>query len=83
MSFAFQSFKHSYTMDKIDSICDEVANIFDAYRKRPHPSVDLWDTEGRCRFKSKIRGFVTEGLPIPFVLPAFPYKSRNTKTKVV
>lgn len=44
---------------------------------------DLWEQEGRLKFETSVRYFMERGVPIPMVLPAFPFKSSNTTHKVV
>ncbi|CUM68130.1 uncharacterized protein PRCAT00005847001 [Priceomyces carsonii] len=57
-----------------DIICDEFVATLKKTAK-----VDKWDSGGREFFKEGIEFFVTKGITIEAVLPAFPCKSSNSK----
>ncbi len=64
------------------AIARQVADIYDSgYRKRSGER-DQWEQVGRALFEEKVALLVKQRLPISFVLPAFPCKSRNRARKV-
>jgi hypothetical protein len=65
-----------------EAIGRKVADIYDCgYRKRSGAR-DQWEQVGRELFVEKVALLVRRRLPISFVLPAFPCKSRNRERKV-
>lgn len=44
---------------------------------------DLWDRIGKDLFAKKVENCMKQNIPIPFVLPSFPFKSSNTRNKVI
>lgn len=73
--------------DSINSVLMGIADLFEkklikrSYGKKS--IVDVWDSEGRRSFMQACQPYVELGKPILFVLPAFPFKSGNQRTKVI
>ena len=63
-------------------LSSKIADAFDNVRRSPAAELDQWGSGGREQFQNLVAGHIKSGRPIPFVLPAFPFKSQNTKTKV-
>ncbi|CAD5119865.1 DgyrCDS8449 [Dimorphilus gyrociliatus] len=64
------------------SIVQHVMSCFEKIRLRPQN--DKWLISGNSeKFRRKVLGYVVGGAPIPFVLPAFPMKSKNRIKKTI
>lgn len=66
-----------------DLITEDVVRIFEKMIKRNVSGLDMYREEGREALKRKVGMFVSNGMPVDFVLPGFPCKSPNTKDKVL
>jgi pyoverdine/dityrosine biosynthesis protein Dit1 len=62
-------------------LCERLVHRFEALLKRT--KLDQWNQEGRVKFSTRVRQCISLSQPIPFCLPAFPFKSTNTASKVI
>lgn len=67
----------------IQDTIDRVLDIFENYRVSAPEGIDKYSSIGVDVLRSKISKFIMQEKPISFVLPGFPAKSRNTRTKVL
>ena len=75
----FQSISHPNATNAARTIAQNIADLFDE-TLRNVPNGDEWITGGgREYFANRVYGFVSEGRPVEFGLPAFPCKSSNGK----
>lgn len=73
-----------------EAVCDVVERITVLFqqmllKRRPvdHKEEDFWDRGGRVLFQRAVSRYVFVKQRILFVLPAFPFKSSNQRTKVL
>lgn len=63
-------------------VTSRIMTIIQSYgQNEENGSGDIW--LGRFRFEPRVRKAVDKGVPIPLVLPAFPWKSVNKPEKVL
>ncbi len=82
--YPLESNKFDHTIDI--PMLDQITSIFEAQllkRVNAKGIEDCWVVRGREKFQADINYFVSRNWPIQFVLPAFPFKSSNTTTKVI
>lgn len=65
-------------MNQVQKILD----IFGGYRMAPTP-IDQYETMGKQILSDKIESFVASNRTIEFVMLGFPFKSTNTRDKVI
>ena len=78
LSFVCQPFQSSY-----QELPERVCEIFETHLQFLNQTNDHWETKGKNLFLSQVQFFIGRGLPIEFVLPAFPFKSGNSEKKVM
>lgn len=61
---------------------EKLLNVFEQH-KGPALPQDVWSTTGRTLLGTKFETFVSQQKPIEFVMLGFPFKSPNTKHKVL
>lgn len=61
---------------------NQILDVFNNYRMRPTPE-DVYDILGKPKLYEKIAMYVALNLPIPFVMLGFPFKSTNSRDKVL
>lgn len=60
----------------------EILNVFEGFRMSPL-SIDQYESAGKALLASKIERYVSAGQVIPFVMLGFPFKSTNSRDKVL
>lgn len=66
------------------NLTSEIIGVFESYRMTPpNLDVDKFESQGKQRFAEKVSSFVSKNSPIEFVMLGYPFKSINTKTKVI
>lgn len=66
---------------KIDVPLRLFMDLFETYRMKP--THDEWERIGRAKFEKQVAAYMSAHLPVPMVLPSFPFKSSNTTHKVI
>jgi pyoverdine/dityrosine biosynthesis protein Dit1 len=61
---------------------DQIISVFQRFRMEP-TAVDQFDASGRARMSEKISAFVARNEPIRFSMLGYPFKSGNTRDKVL
>lgn len=72
--------------ERFSSLLDQITSLFEAQllkRVTTKRVEDCWSVRGREKFQANLNYFVSRNWPIPFVLPAFPFKSSNKVSKVI
>lgn len=64
------------------SITSQLLDIFEGYRMTPGLN-DQYEQTGKAILTSKIEAFVSGGNPIRFSMLGYPFKSSNTRDKVI
>lgn len=63
-------------------IQDNILDVFELFRMAPTPK-DQYQQTGRALLREKITPFINDLNPIEFVMLGFPFKSTNTRDKVL
>lgn len=63
-------------------IVDQVLEVFEGFRMAPTP-LDQYEQVGKARLADKMAPYIAAGVPIEFVMLGFPFKSMNTRDKVI
>lgn len=67
----------------LNSLVPQISNIFETHLQFQNQTDDHWLDKGKKLFESQVSFFIERDLPIEFILPAFPFKSKNTEKKVL
>ncbi|CAM4824935.1 unnamed protein product, partial [Rotaria magnacalcarata] len=68
--------------DEQHATIDRIVVLFERMRRQSKIK-DLWVSFGMSAFKNKLARFIISNQTIAMALPAFPFKSRNTNSKVI
>lgn len=63
-------------------VIEEVLKIFEDFRLPP-TVIDQYNEIGRVKLAERIKSFVYQNLPIKFSMLGYPFKSKNTRDKVI
>lgn len=61
---------------------NQILDVFEGFRMAPKPN-DQYESVGKEKLANKLTTFVDTGKPIDFVMLGFPFKSTNTRDKVL
>lgn len=63
-------------------LADNIVGVFEKYRMMPS-AIDEFEQKGKSVFVDKIHNYVKNNRTIEFVMLGFPFKSTNTRDKVI
>jgi pyoverdine/dityrosine biosynthesis protein Dit1 len=72
-----QEVKYPYSL-----VVDEILRIFEEFRLPP-TVIDQYEVTGREKLADRIMGFLRKNEPIRFSMLGYPFKSKNTRDKVL
>ncbi|KYK61109.1 pyoverdine/dityrosine biosynthesis protein [Drechmeria coniospora] len=81
--FALSSGLPALVDTKALDTASKILHIIDRYRMKKTAGAPVKADEGALRFLAVIYGHVRAGRAVPMCLPAFPFKSPNSSTKVL
>lgn len=73
----------SHTGDDARSVADKVLDVLDKYSLSPPEGTTDRRSEGRAFFRPIVNDVVSRDQKIRLILPAFPFKSPNSKEKTL
>ncbi|MCJ1483472.1 hypothetical protein MMC06_003639 [Schaereria dolodes] len=65
----------------VPEMSEAIVHVLGKYRLAHHSDTKKWSAKGK--FLAQVEKFVAKNEPVRLVLPAFPFKSPNKKTKVL
>lgn len=68
---------------QMEMVLQKILSIFEGFRLQVPTQIDQYNIIGRDILANKMRKFIVNNMPIEFVMPAFPFKSINTRDKVL
>ncbi len=66
----------------MEAISNSIVQTFEGYRMKPTDK-DQYESVGRALLVDKVNSFVTANKPVEFYMLGFPFKSSNTRDKVL
>ena len=80
LSFVCNKIKPAYDSSQI---IPQITEFFETHLQFCNKFEDNWQAKGRVFFENQLKFFVERELTIEFILPAFPFKSKNIEKKVL
>ncbi len=75
-------FSVSFYFSNIKKMINKILDIFQTYRMAPTKD-DVYETQGKQILAEKMEIYVSQNKTIPFVMLGFPFKSTNSRDKVL
>ena len=70
-------------VNNLKEIVGQITFLFETHLQFINQFDDHWEDKGKIIFQNQVKFFVERNIPLELILPAFPFKSKNTEKKVL